>query len=104
MKKCLEKILGESVDNVEVKEDKEFVNQHFISSGAVTRPGKIFISMSCDQSFGNDWPDFILHEYYHVVKQWAKGWGTSTTASIGGSGRRTRKTSAKETRSGSGTA
>ncbi len=75
MKKCLEKILGEPIDNVQVFEDKEFVNQHFITSGAVTRPGKIFISMSCDQFFGNDWPDFILHEYFHVVKQWGKGMG-----------------------------
>jgi hypothetical protein len=75
MKKCLEQILGEPIDHVEVKEDKEFVNQHFIKSGAVTRPGKIFISMSCDEFFGNNWHDFILHEYFHVVKQWGKGMG-----------------------------
>ena len=73
MKKCLEKILHESVDNIEVIEDKEFVNQHFITSGAVTRPGKIFISMTCDEFFNSDWPVFILHEYFHVTKQWAKG-------------------------------
>lgn len=41
MKKCLEDILGEPIDKIEVNEDKDFVNQHFIKNGATTRPGKI---------------------------------------------------------------
>jgi len=73
MKGCLEKILEENIDNIEVHEDKLFVNLHGIKSGAVTRPGKIYISMTCNDFFQNDWPDFILHEYFHVTKQWAKG-------------------------------
>jgi hypothetical protein len=75
MKKCLEDILGEPIDKIEVKEDKDFVNQHFIKSGATTRPGKIYISMTCEEFFGNKWFDFILHEYFHVTKQWGKGMG-----------------------------
>jgi hypothetical protein len=75
MKKCLEKILGEPIDDIQVIESVAMVNLHFMTSGAVTRPGKIYISMSCDQFFGLDWPEFILHEYFHVVKQWGKGMG-----------------------------
>jgi hypothetical protein len=75
MKKCLEKTFGEPIDKVTITRDDDFVNWHLGNDkdgnpvrGATTRPGKIFINISCDEFFSD--PLFVLHEYYHVVQQW----------------------------------
>jgi len=73
MKKCLEGLFGESIDDVQVIIDAPMVERHMIGrTGAVTRPNKIFINMTCDQFWGAP-PSFILHEYFHVLRQWAQG-------------------------------
>jgi RHS repeat-associated protein len=75
MKKCLEKVFNEPIDNISVTIDEPFVHWHFGDDengkpirGATTRPGKIFINFPCDQFWAA--PDLVLHEYYHVVQQW----------------------------------
>ena len=75
MKKCLEKIFGEPIDDITITIAKDFVHWHLGDDengkprrGATTRPGKIFINMACNE-FWSD-PTLVLHEYYHVVQQW----------------------------------
>jgi RHS repeat-associated protein len=79
MKKCLEEIFGEKIDDVQVIIDPPMVYRHHGEDaqgnpklGATTRVNKIYINMTCDQFWGGP-PKFILHEYFHVLRQWAKG-------------------------------
>jgi len=79
MKECLEKIFGQSVDGVQVVIDPPMVYRHLgvdkqgnPETGAVTRPGTIYTNLSCNQFWGSP-ASFILHEYFHVLRQWANG-------------------------------
>ncbi len=79
MKECLEKIFGESIDSVQIVIDPPMVYRHWGEDpqgnpvlGATTRKNTIYINFSCDQFWGSP-PEFILHEYFHVLRQWAKG-------------------------------
>ena len=74
MLECLKEVFGDGVDSVSITRDPDFVFDHLGPGvqGAVTRPGKIYISMPCDDFWGGP-PEFVLHEYYHVVRQWADG-------------------------------
>jgi RHS repeat-associated protein len=71
MKQCLDEIFGRDVGFVNVEVDPPMVERHLGPGvpGAVTRPGVIYISMSCEKFWGG-LPWFILHEYYHVLIQW----------------------------------
>jgi hypothetical protein len=70
MKQCVEKIFGEGIGHVEVFANSEFVKSHGPRIIATTRPGKIW-ALSCDGFWAD--PRLVLHEYYHVLRQWAKG-------------------------------
>lgn len=73
MLKCLRQVFGQDVDWVNVVIDPPMIYRHFGPGvrGATTRPGIVYINMSCDD-FWDD-PTLVLHEYYHVVRQWAVG-------------------------------
>ncbi len=74
MKRCLEKIFGSPVDSVRVR-NKKFIRNNFVT----TRRNEIRLppSFPCE-SFWSD-PFLVLHEYYHVLRQWNVGglsrWG-----------------------------
>lgn len=67
---ALENIFGESVTHVRVIENSRFARLH-LGARATTRRGRIYLADSaaifwCD-------PELLLHEYFHVVRQWQVG-------------------------------
>lgn len=67
---ALEELLGESVGNVKVVERSWYAAAHG-NILATTRKELILLNMPGD-SF-SQLPELVLHEYYHVVKQWRHG-------------------------------
>jgi RHS repeat-associated protein len=68
MADCLEQIFGESVDGVDVR-NKTFISNEWIT----TRRNSIRLppDFSADKFFSR--PRLVLHEYYHVLRQWNTG-------------------------------
>lgn len=64
---ALREIFGESIDHIRVVENSLYARMHF-GARATTRRGRILLSGSA-RDFWND-PELILHEYFHVVRQW----------------------------------
>jgi Domain of unknown function (DUF4157) len=72
---CLEQALGESVRHVRIFEHSLFARLH-IRAIATTRPRRIYLRGSGAEFFANPW--LMLHEYWHVLKQWEPGDLTTT--------------------------
>jgi hypothetical protein len=68
---CLEKVFGEPVGGVQVIVDPEMFARHMDGHGSTTREGTIYTSLSCSGFWGL--PRHVLHEYFHVLRQWAHG-------------------------------
>ena len=64
---ALREIFGEPVDHVRVIEHSFYARLH-LGARATTRRGRIFLRGSA-KDFWND-PELILHEYFHVLRQW----------------------------------
>lgn len=64
---ALRDIFGEPVDHVRVIENSVYARMHF-GARATTRRGRILLRGSA-RDFWND-PELILHEYFHVLRQW----------------------------------
>lgn len=64
---ALREIFGESVDHVRVIEHSFYARLHF-GARATTRRGRILLRGAATD-FWND-PELILHEYFHVLRQW----------------------------------
>jgi hypothetical protein len=64
---ALHDIFGEAVDHVRVIENSLYARMHF-GARATTRRGRILLRGSA-KDFWND-PELILHEYFHVLRQW----------------------------------
>ena len=64
---ALREIFGESVDHIRVVEHSFYARLHF-GARATTRRGRILLRGSAAE-FWND-PELMLHEYFHVVRQW----------------------------------
>jgi hypothetical protein len=64
---ALETIFREPVGHVRVIERSLYARFH-IGARATTRRGRILLSDSAD-AFWND-PELLLHEYFHVLRQW----------------------------------
>jgi len=60
-------LLGGPVDHVRIFEHSLFVRLHGRAI-ATTRPGRIYLRGSAAEFFDNPW--LMLHEYWHVIKQW----------------------------------
>ncbi|MEZ5497871.1 MAG: hypothetical protein R3E77_00440 [Steroidobacteraceae bacterium] len=63
-------LFGESVSDVEVIEYSYIARCH-PRMVATTRPGRIYLRGSAEDFFG-DLP-LVLHEFFHVVRQWRPG-------------------------------
>jgi Domain of unknown function (DUF4157) len=64
---ALREVFGESVDHVRVIERSMYARLHR-GARATTRRNRILLRDSAE-NFWRD-PDLILHEYFHVVRQW----------------------------------
>jgi hypothetical protein len=67
MRAALQEIFGEPVDHVRVIEHSLYARLHF-GARATTRRNRILLRDSA-AAFWRD-PDLVLHEYFHVVRQW----------------------------------
>jgi len=67
---ALEGLFGESVRHVKVVQYSIFVRFHWRAI-ATTRPNRIYVRGSGKEFFA-DGP-LLLHEYFHVLRQWATG-------------------------------
>ncbi len=70
VEQALEGLFGESVHQVRVIQYSIFVRFHWRAI-ATTRPNRIYLRGSGKEFFA-DGP-LMLHEYYHVLRQWAHG-------------------------------
>jgi len=64
---ALENIFGEPVAHVRVTEHSLYARLH-LGARATTRRGRIYLAGSA-ASFWRD-PELLLHEYFHVLRQW----------------------------------
>ncbi|MBM0104107.1 DUF4157 domain-containing protein [Steroidobacter sp. S1-65] len=64
---ALREIFGESVDHIRVVEHSFYARLH-LGARATTRRGRILLRGSA-ADFWND-PELVLHEYFHVMRQW----------------------------------
>jgi hypothetical protein len=67
---ALELVFGERIDPVRVIEYSLFARLHACNH-ATTRRRRIYLLGSAKDFFQNPW--LMLHEYYHVLKQWETG-------------------------------
>jgi RHS repeat-associated protein len=69
MQKCLEQIFGEPIPNVRVMTNTKVSWTIGLFGSAVSHPNSIKLprKTDCDDFFDNSW--WVLHEYYHVVRQ-----------------------------------
>lgn len=64
---ALRQIFGEDVDQVRVIERSLYARMH-IGARATTRRNRILLR-DCADDFWCD-PELVLHEYFHVLRQW----------------------------------
>ncbi|HEY0942457.1 MAG TPA: DUF4157 domain-containing protein [Steroidobacter sp.] len=64
---ALRDVFGAPVDHVRVIENSLYARLHF-GARATTRRGRILLRGAA-RDFWND-PELVLHEYFHVVRQW----------------------------------
>ena len=64
---ALREIFGEPVDHIRVVERSFYARLH-VGARATTRRGRILLRGSA-ADFWSD-PELVLHEYFHVVRQW----------------------------------
>jgi hypothetical protein len=67
---ALERLLGAPVDDVELVENSWYARLH-LGARATTRRNRILLAGSAS-AFAAD-PALVLHEYYHVLRQWNRG-------------------------------
>ena len=70
LRRALEQTFGDPVDDVELREYSLFARLHG-RARATTRRNTIYLRGSIDE-FLRD-PELILHEYFHVLRQWNRG-------------------------------
>ena len=67
---ALTSVFGEAVAGVVVIEHSLYAKLHR-GMRATTRPNRVLLAISGDE-FAAD-PDLLLHEFFHVLRQWATG-------------------------------
>jgi hypothetical protein len=67
LRAALQEIFGEPIDHVRVIEHSFYARLHF-GARATTRRNRILLHDSAAE-FWRD-PDLVLHEYFHVLRQW----------------------------------
>jgi hypothetical protein len=68
--RALEALFGEPVDDVRIVEHSWYARLHF-GARATTRRNRILLRGSAAEFFAD--PDLVLHEYFHVLRQWNRG-------------------------------
>jgi hypothetical protein len=63
-------LLGEDVDDVEIIEHSWYARLH-LGARATTRHNRILLRGAAAEFFAD--PALVLHEYYHVLRQWNAG-------------------------------
>ena len=66
---ALERVFAEPVRGVTVIEHSRYARLHR-GACATTRPNLILLAMSGDEFVAD--PDLLLHEYFHVLRQWGR--------------------------------
>jgi hypothetical protein len=67
LRRALQQVFGEAVDDVRLREHSWFTRLHG-RARATTRRNTIYLRGSVDEFFAD--PELMLHEYYHVLRQW----------------------------------
>jgi len=67
---ALERLLGGPVDDIEVVEASWYARLH-PGARATTRRNRILLRGSAREFVAD--PELMLHEYYHVLRQWNRG-------------------------------
>lgn len=67
---ALEQLFGEPVDDVEIVERSWYARLHR-GARATTRRNRILLPGTVEEFLAD--PDLVLHEYYHVLRQWNRG-------------------------------
>lgn len=70
LRATLERVFGCAVDGVEIIEHSWFVRLHG-RAVATTRHRRIYLRGSAADFFED--PSIVLHEYFHVLRQWEPG-------------------------------
>jgi hypothetical protein len=70
LRRSLTELFGDDVDDVELREHSWFARLHR-GARATTRRNTIYLRGSLDDFFAN--PELMLHEYFHVLRQWNRG-------------------------------
>jgi hypothetical protein len=70
LRQALEEVFGEPVDGVAVHQNSWFARCHG-RIRATTRRNAIYLCGSLDDFYAD--PELLLHEYYHVLRQWNRG-------------------------------
>ena len=67
---ALERVFEAPVDGVIVIENSLYARAH-LGMYATTRPNRILLA-NCGAEFAAN-PELVLHEYFHVIRQWRPG-------------------------------
>jgi hypothetical protein len=67
---ALERVFEAPVGGIIVIENSLYARAH-LGMQATTRPNRIFLACSGSQFVAD--PELVLHEYFHVVRQWREG-------------------------------
>jgi hypothetical protein len=70
LRAALAELFGQPVDDIEIVEHSWFARLHG-RARATTRRNRIYLNGSIDEFFADH--DLLLHEYYHVLRQWNRG-------------------------------
>ena len=70
LRAALVELLGDEVDDVEVVERSWYARLHF-GARATTRRNRILLRGTAAEFFAD--PELVLHEYFHVLRQWNRG-------------------------------
>jgi len=71
IKAALEGQFGEGIGGIEVIENSTFARLHGENVLATTRENRIYLSVDAAKFFAD--PELMLHEYFHVIRQWNTG-------------------------------
>ncbi len=67
---ALQQVFSEAVEGVRVIEHSRYARLHR-NMAATTRPNRILLAISGAAFIAN--PELLLHEYFHVLRQWRTG-------------------------------
>jgi hypothetical protein len=70
LRALLLELFGEAIDRVQIVEHS-WINAFHLKPLAVTRAWRIYLRDSKEEFFAD--PELVVHEYFHVLMQWASG-------------------------------